>query len=229
MEKYDILAFWAHPDDVECGAWATLAKLSKEWKKILIVDLTTSQLSTRWTPETRISESLKAAKILWAERENLWLSDGQICTETCQKQIIWVIRKYQPDIIFWPYYEDFHHPDHENLGKALSKTLFFSGLAKYENEFLPHRPKLLLHYRLWSDFEPDITIGFDEQQYQKKMMALDAYESQKETNNKFFRRFWHSREIVSGFHINRDYWEIFKLYGWNIGVENLEWLFTARY
>ena len=228
-KKYDIVAFGAHPDDVECGAGATLAKLASEWKKILIVDLTSSQLSTRWHPELRIAESNQAAKILGCERENLGLQDWEICTQSCQKEIIWVVRKYQPEIVFWPYYEDFHHPDHENLWKALSRILFFSGLSKYWLDSLPHRPRLLLHYRLWSDFEGDITVGFDKNQYQKKLDALNCYESQRETNNEFFLRFWQAREIVSGFHINRDFGEIFKLYGWNVWVENLNWLFTAKY
>nr|MDK7631863.1 PIG-L family deacetylase [Globicatella sanguinis] len=67
----------AHPDDVELGCSATLAKAIAEGKKVGILDLTQGELGSRGTAETRKEEAKAAAKILGVKvRENLQLSDG---------------------------------------------------------------------------------------------------------------------------------------------------------
>ena len=45
--KLDILAFGAHPDDVELGCAGTLAKEISLGKKVGIIDLTQGELGTR--------------------------------------------------------------------------------------------------------------------------------------------------------------------------------------
>ena len=70
--KTDILAFGAHPDDVELGCGGTIAKLVSEGKTCVIVDLTRGELGTRGTEETRKAEANDAARILGVSiRENL--------------------------------------------------------------------------------------------------------------------------------------------------------------
>ena len=69
--KLDILAFGAHPDDVELGCGGTIAKEISKGKKVGIIDLTRGELGTRGTAETRDAESSEAAKILGvATRQN---------------------------------------------------------------------------------------------------------------------------------------------------------------
>ena len=65
--KLDILAFGAHPDDVELGCGATLAKEIALGKKVGIVDLTRGELGTRGSAELRDLEAQNAAKILGVE------------------------------------------------------------------------------------------------------------------------------------------------------------------
>ena len=62
--KLDILAFGAHPDDVELGCGGTLAKAVAYGKKVGIIDLTEGEMATRGTPNTRSKESIAASKIL---------------------------------------------------------------------------------------------------------------------------------------------------------------------
>ena len=62
--KLDILAIGAHPDDVELGCAATLAKEIHNGKKVGILDLTRGELGTRGTAEIRDQEAAKAAEIL---------------------------------------------------------------------------------------------------------------------------------------------------------------------
>ena len=62
--KLDILAFGAHPDDVEISAGATLLKYSAEGKSIGIVDLTEGELGTRGSIELRHQEAKAAGEML---------------------------------------------------------------------------------------------------------------------------------------------------------------------
>ena len=75
--KLDILAIGAHPDDVELGCGATIAKEIANGKKVGIIDLTRGELGTRGNAETRDKESEAAAKILGvAFRKNMEFADG---------------------------------------------------------------------------------------------------------------------------------------------------------
>ena len=62
--KVDILAFGAHPDDVELGCGGTLAKAIAQGKTVGIVDLTRGELGTRGTAQIRDKEAAAAAQIL---------------------------------------------------------------------------------------------------------------------------------------------------------------------
>ena len=98
--KLDILAFGAHPDDVELGCSGTIAKEVSLGKKVGIIDLTRGELGTRGSVEIRNSESAKASEILGVVvRENLDMRDGFFVNdEAHQLKVIEMIRKYQPEI-----------------------------------------------------------------------------------------------------------------------------------
>ena len=93
--KLDILAFGAHPDDVELGCGGTLAKEISLGKKVGIIDLTRGELGTRGSVETRDNESKIASKILGISiRENLNFRDGFFNNdELHQMQVIKYIMK----------------------------------------------------------------------------------------------------------------------------------------
>lgn len=99
--KLDILAFGAHPDDVELGAGATIAKEISLGKKVGIVDLTRGELGTRGTAEIRDAEAKAAAESLGVVvRENLELADGFFQNNSeSQLLVIEMIRKYRPEVV----------------------------------------------------------------------------------------------------------------------------------
>ncbi|WP_052143809.1 PIG-L family deacetylase [Wocania ichthyoenteri] len=99
--KVDILAFGAHPDDVECAASGVILKHISLGKTVAIVDLTAGEIGTYGTPETRRQESLEASRILGIQyREQLGLPDGAIeNNEASRLLVIQAIRKYQPEIV----------------------------------------------------------------------------------------------------------------------------------
>ena len=75
--KLDILAFGAHPDDVELGCAGTLAKEISLGKTVGIIDLTQGELGTRGSAELRRQEAQEAARLLEVKvRENLCFADG---------------------------------------------------------------------------------------------------------------------------------------------------------
>lgn len=79
--KLDIVAFGAHPDDVELGCAGTILKEISLGKKVGIVDLTRGELGTRGSAEIRHQEATAAAEILGvAVRENLDMRDGFFLT-----------------------------------------------------------------------------------------------------------------------------------------------------
>ena len=74
--KLDILAFGAHPDDVELGCGGTIAKEISEGKKVGIIDLTRGELGTRGTAEIRDLNLSMPQNIRGFFRENLNFKDG---------------------------------------------------------------------------------------------------------------------------------------------------------
>jgi bacillithiol biosynthesis deacetylase BshB1 len=181
--KLDILAFGAHPDDVELGCGGTLAKEISLGKKIGIIDLTRGELGTRGSVETRNNESKIASKILGISiRENLNFRDGFFNNdELHQMQVIKCIRKYKPEIILCNAQDD-RHIDHPKGAYLVSDSSFLSGLSKIktklndvsQNEW---RPKNVYHYIQWKNSSPDFIVdisGFID----AKLGAIKAYSSQ---------------------------------------------------
>lgn len=188
--KLDILAIGAHPDDVELGCGATIAKEIANGKKVGILDLTRGELGTRGSAEIRDVEAANAAKILGVSvRENIALADGFFVNDKeSQLKIIEIIRKYQPEMVLCNAITD-RHIDHGKGSKLTSDACFLSGLKKIETivEGKPQekwRPKTVYHYIQWQNIEPDVVVdvsGFID----KKCEAVFAYTSQfHDPNNK---------------------------------------------
>lgn len=181
--KLDILAFGAHPDDVELGCAATISKEVSLGKKVGIVDLTQGELGTRGSAELRKVEAANAAKILGVvTRENLGFADGFFVNDKeHQIKIIEMIRKYRPEIVLCNAIDD-RHIDHGKGSKVVSDACFLSGLQKIETELDGEkqekwRPKLVYHYIQWKNIEPDFVVdvtGF----MSKKIDSVMAYSSQ---------------------------------------------------
>ena len=181
--KLDILAIGAHPDDVELGCGATLAKEISLGKKVGILDLTRGELGTRGSAEIRDKESNNAAKILGVSvRENLALPDGFFeNNKQNQLKIIEVIRKYKPKIVLCNAIDD-RHIDHAKGSKLASDACFLSGLRKIQTEYKNEaqeawRPKHVYHYIQWKNIEPDFVVDVSEF-IEKKIEAVLAYKSQ---------------------------------------------------
>jgi len=183
MQKLDILAFGAHPDDVELGCGGTLIAAVAEGKKVGIIDLTQGELGTRGTVADRLKEALLAGEIIGAAvRENLEMKDGFFVNDqTHQLAIATIIRKYQPDIILCNAPED-RHPDHGKAAKLVADAAFLAGLVKVQTTYndtaqAAWRPSHVFHYiqsrNLAPNFVVDISAHMDQ-----KMASILAHASQ---------------------------------------------------
>ena len=181
--KLDILAFGAHPDDVELACGATIAKEISLGKKVGIIDLTRGELGTRGSAELRDQESENAANILGVSvRENLGFADGFFLNDKeHQLEVVKMIRKYQPKIVLCNAVDD-RHIDHSRGSELVSGACFLSGLLKVTTEVAGKsqekwRPSQVYHYIQWKNSTPDFAIdvtGFME----TKIAAVKAYRSQ---------------------------------------------------
>lgn len=181
--KLDILAFAAHPDDVELAASGTLMKHIAAGKKVGIVDLTQGELGSRGSVELRYEEAEASAEIMGIHaRVNLKMEDGFFeINEANKRLIIEQIRRFQPEIILVNAVND-RHPDHKRGSQLVSEACFLSGLRKVKTsweheEQSQHRPNAVYHYiqdyYIKPDFVVDVTDYFD-----RKMAAISAFKSQ---------------------------------------------------
>ena len=212
-----ILAFGAHADDVEIGMGGSIAKLTARGKRIGICDLTDAQLSSNGTIEIRKSEANKAAEILGVtKRLSLAFPDrGLLLQEEFIRKIAFIIRRYQPQIVFAPYFLD-RHPDHGNCARLVEEAVFSAGIRKYhtEDSQAPHKVSNVYFYMINGFHKPDFTIDIsDTMEY--KIAALRAYKSQFEQTENSVKT-----PLVNGYIETVEARE--RLFGQQVGVDFAE-------
>ncbi len=182
--KVNILAFAAHPDDVELACAGTIALHVQKGHKVAIVDLTAGELGTRGTPEIRAAEAKAASEILGVcARENLMMADGFFVNDKAhQLKVIAAIRKFRPEIVLANAPSD-RHPDHGKGADLVRDAFFLSGLRMIEttdeqgNQQEAYRPKHLFHYMQNNYLKPDFVVDISPV-YELRKMAIKAYKSQ---------------------------------------------------
>ena len=181
--KLDILAFAAHPDDVELSCGGTLLLHQSRGKKIGIIDLTKGEMGTRGTPETRMQEADAATRILKLDaRENLGFADCFFRNDDEHRmKVIAAIRKYQPEIVFANAVKD-RHPDHGRAAQLVAESCFHAGLVKV-NTTTNGQPqsawkiKALYHYIQDRNLLPDFVVDISDWM-EKKIESILCYKSQ---------------------------------------------------
>ena len=177
-EKLDILAFGAHPDDIELGCSGTILKHLKNGLKIGIIDLTRGELGTRGTVETRNQETINSTKVLGVQlRENMDFKDGFFENNEENKiELIKKIREYRPEIVLTNAPTD-RHPDHGRSSDLTIDACFLSGLEKIETGQDVWRPKHIYHYIQFNTILPDFVVDITEQM-DKKLESVLCYKTQ---------------------------------------------------
>lgn len=181
--KLDILVFAVHPDDAELGCSGTILKHIALGKKVGIVDFTRGELGTRGSAEIRDGEAADSAKILGLSiRENLRFRDGFFKNdEAHQLEVIKMIRKYQPEIVFSNALHD-RHPDHGRAGDLVNDACFLAGLPKIETKLeekaqAAWRPRLNFQYIQDHYIKPDIIVDITPY-IETKIESIKAFKTQ---------------------------------------------------
>ena len=160
-EPVDVLAFAPHPDDVELCAGGLMLRLAAAGKRLVVVDLTRGEASSRGTPESRARETEAATALMGlAGRENLELPDSRLeATAEMTEPITAAIRRWRPHVVLSPCREDLH-PDHVAAAQLVQRAYYLATIERAAGGGLPsHRPDVLVEY--YGHKEPDPSFIVD--------------------------------------------------------------------
>lgn len=181
--QVDILAFGAHPDDVELGCGGTLVSHVKQGLKVGIVDLTRGELGTRGSAALRMKEASASASALGVSfRENLDLGDGFFeITKSTKIPVVRAIRKYRPQLVLANAVED-RHPDHGRAALLVQEAVFLAGLSKVdisdeEGKLPAWQTPAVYHYIQDRYHKPDVIVDISDY-LDEKFEAILSFKSQ---------------------------------------------------
>jgi len=183
----DVLAFGAHPDDLEIGCGGTLALLAKQGREVVMVDFTRGEMGTRGTVEERRAEAAAAARALGvAARVNLELADGFLpfrdpasglaSRELAVARVVDLIRDHRPRLLLANFPSD-AHPDHVIVGEVVKQARYLAGLKKWRDAKERWRPDLLLHYFEHEQHAPTCVVDVSSV-FEQKLAAIRCHKSQ---------------------------------------------------
>jgi bacillithiol biosynthesis deacetylase BshB1 len=174
----DALAITAHRDDAEIICGGTLIKLIDKGRKVGVLDLTEGEMGSKGTPEDREKDAIEAAKIMGLSwRGNLSLPDAGVeVTHRNKLKIVQVIRKFKPQLIILPIWEQ-RHPDHLAASQLGYDACFLAGLKKLEIDGEPHRPRKIIYASSFREMRHSFFVDIT-RQMSRKLDAVAAYKSQ---------------------------------------------------
>jgi bacillithiol biosynthesis deacetylase BshB1 len=184
---YNVIAFGAHPDDLEVVMGGTAVTLVRKGLSVLFVDLCEGEPTRHAARGERHKQALAAGAILGVDRHTLTLQDRLIIdTVEARLSVARLVREYRPRMVFTTLGSGVH-PDHKAVTDIVVNGVFYARLPKWEEipsgEALkdtdPHEIERLFfgHCRMESawerfDFAVDVSDVYD-----AKMAAIRAYES----------------------------------------------------
>lgn len=180
MVSVDVVAIFAHPDDMELSVGGTMLKLKRLGYRTGVLDVTRGEMGTRGTPEGRAAEAQKAAEILGLDiRDNLQLPDGHVfVNDDARRRLVRKLRELKPKLILTHQPND-PHPDHDHISAIVRESARLASMANYDPETgsekiaVPRIAHNVFSARVYPSFIVDISGQLDE-----KMQAIRAHRSQ---------------------------------------------------
>ncbi len=158
-ELAPLLAFGAHPDDIEFGCGGVIARETQAGRRAHFVICSRGESATHGTPAARIREAGRAARLLGATSEFVTL-DGDASLEPKAAhalKLAAIIRRVRPGIVFAPSLVENQHPDHPRLGRLVrdaARLARYGGVARLRAR-PAHAIGPLLYYAAGPEAEPE--------------------------------------------------------------------------
>jgi LmbE family N-acetylglucosaminyl deacetylase len=157
-ESVPLLAFGAHPDDIEFGCGGVIAKETRAGRAAHFVICSRGEAASHGTPKQRVAEAKKSAALLGASLEFVNL-DGDAHFEVRVAHAIklaGIIRRVRPGIVLAPSLVENQHPDHPRLGQLVRDACRLAryGGVKELRRLPPHAIDQLFYYAVTAEAEP---------------------------------------------------------------------------
>ncbi len=157
-DRTPLLAFGAHPDDIEFGCGGVVASETQDGRAAHFVVCSRGEAATHGTPAQRTKESKRAAKLLGATVEFVdFGGDAHFEPSVARTlKLAAIIRRVRPDFVLAPSVVENQHPDHVALGRMVRNA---ARLARYGGvrelkRLPPHAIGQLLFYAVTPEAEP---------------------------------------------------------------------------
>jgi bacillithiol biosynthesis deacetylase BshB1 len=176
----DILAIFAHPDDMELAVGGTLLKMKDLGYKTGALDVTQGEMGTRGTMNGRADEAAEAAKILKLDvRENLGLPDGHVfADDDSRAKLVRALRRLKPRVIL-THQENDPHPDHNPIVQLVRESARLASMYKYDEDTGSERINvpIVAHNVFSRNIIPSFVVDISDF-LEEKMAAIRAHRSQ---------------------------------------------------
>jgi LmbE family N-acetylglucosaminyl deacetylase len=159
LETAPLLAFGAHPDDIDLACGGVIAQETRKGRPARLVICSRGEAGTQGTPAQRVSEAKRAAALLGATLEFIKL-DGDAHLEIRAAHAIKlaaIIRRARPAIVLAPSVVENQHPDHARLGRLVrdaARLARYGGLKELRR-LTPHAIGQLFFYAVTPEAEPN--------------------------------------------------------------------------
>lgn len=180
MEQVDILAVFAHPDDLELTVGGTMLRMKGLGYRTGGLDVTRGEMGTRGTVEGRAKEAVEAAKILKLDiRENLGLADGHVFVDDHSRTaMVRAFRRLKPKVVLTHQLDD-PHPDHDHIARIVRESARLASMRNYDPEGGAEAiPVAKVAHNIFSrTVNPSFIVDISEF-LEDKMAAIRAHRSQ---------------------------------------------------
>jgi LmbE family N-acetylglucosaminyl deacetylase len=157
-DRGPLLAFGAHPDDIEFGCGGVVAQETQSGRAARFVICSRGEAGTHGTPRQRTAEARKAAAILGASLEFLdFGGDAHFEVRVAHVlKLAAIMRRIRPAIVLAPTPVANQHPDHAALGTMVrnaARLARYGGVRELKRA-TPHAIDALLFYAIAVEGEP---------------------------------------------------------------------------
>jgi bacillithiol biosynthesis deacetylase BshB1 len=176
--ELDVLAFAAHPDDIEITGGGTLIKMAADGRRTGVCDLTRGEMGTYGDADDREAEAAEAAREMGlAFRCNLGLPDSAVeYTQANKLSLAQVVRDTRPELVILPHWRQ-RHPDHLACSRLGYDACFLAGLKKADLTGEPFRPRKIIFVSYFRNQDYSFLVDISDC-FRQKLQAVAAYKSQ---------------------------------------------------